>query len=530
MLIALALLWQDPLAVRADTVKVRHDAVHYDIAAAISDTGRRFAAEVTTRWKLTSAEPIVVALDTALTVVDVRVADSGGRRLHPVPWHRDGGRIVIPHRGGAGDSAITRIRYDGVPADGLIIRRAADGTFTAFADNWPDRAHRWFPSQDVPADKATASFRIDAPKGYEVVANGRLVQVDTLRDGGTVWHYRQDAPVSPYNLVFGLARFAVTELRPAGCQVRCVPMSVWTFPDDSAFAVSGPFARAPQILDFFQQTIGPFPYAKLAHVESSTRFGGMENASSIFYDQNAYRSHRMNEETAAHETAHQWFGDAVTEADWHHLWLSEGFATFFAALWVSHADGDSAGRADLARAAQAVFKSSATRRPIIDTAATDLMDLLNTNNYQKGAWVLHSLERLVGDPAFFAGIRAYYAAYRDRTALSSDFAATMSTAAGTDLRWYFDQALLQPGYPKLQVRSAFDSAARRLTLTVTEVQPAAWGTYRLPRLGFAIDGVVTRHDVAGAETVITIDDVTRAPKSIVVDPDGDWLLAAEVVP
>ena len=529
MLLALALLWQDPLAVRADTVRARHDAVHYDIAAAIGDTGRRFAAEVTTSWLLSDSAPIVVALDTPFAVVGVWVGDSGGRQLHRVAWKRDGGLIVIPHTGGAGDSAVTRIRYHGTPVDGLIIRRSADGSFTAFADNWPDRAHRWFPGQDIPGDKATASFRIDAPKGYQVVANGRLVGVDTLKDGGTVWRYQQDAPVSPYNLVFGLARFAVARLGPAGCAVACVPLSVWTYPADSAYAVTGPFRRAGAILDFLQQTIGPFPYAKLAHVESSTRFGGMENASSIFYDENAYRSQRMSEETVAHESAHQWFGDAVTEADWHHLWLSEGFATYFAALWVGHADGDSAGRADWARSAQAVFKSPATARPIIDTAATDLMRLLNTNNYQKGAWVLRSLQRLVGDSAFFAGIRAYYARFRDRTALSSDFASVMGQAAGTDLRWYFDQALLQPGYPKLEVRSAFDSAAGRLTLTVRQVQPAAWGTFRLPGVTFVVDGVASRHDVAGAETVITLDHVARAPATIAVDPDGDWLLQATVI-
>ncbi|MGH7735469.1 MAG: hypothetical protein ACREOE_17690, partial [Gemmatimonadales bacterium] len=80
MLLALALLWQDPLAVRADTIKPRHDAIHYDIAAAISDTGKRFAAEVTTRWRLTSSGPVVVELDTALSVVAVWVGDSAGRQ------------------------------------------------------------------------------------------------------------------------------------------------------------------------------------------------------------------------------------------------------------------------------------------------------------------------------------------------------------------------------------------------------------------------------------------------------------------
>lgn len=529
MILALTLLLQDPLAVRADTIRPRHDALHYDIAAAVSDTGSRLAAEVTTDWSLTSAEPIEVELDTSFTILAVWVGDSGGRALHRVQWSRAGGLLLIPHHGGAGDSAVTRIRYAGTPKDGLIIRRAADGSLTAFADNWPDRAHRWFPSQDIPGDKATASFRIEAPKGYEVVANGALTRVDTLANGRTVWRYRQGRPVSPYNLVFGLARFAITRLGAVGCRVACVPLSVWTYPADSAFAISSPFRRAREIFGFLETTIGPFPYAKLAHVESSTRFGGMENASSIFYDENAYRTHRMSEETVAHETAHQWFGDAVTEADWHHLWLSEGFATFFAALWVAHADGDSAGRADLDRAAAAVFKSPATDRPIVDTAARDLMGLLNTNNYQKGAWVLHSLQRLMGDSAFFTGIRRYYERFRDSTVLSSDFANVMSEAAGTDLRWYFQQALLQPGYPTIEVHPAWDAPSRRLTLTIREVQPAAWGLYRIPGLAISIDGAITRADVAGAETVVTVDNVARMPADIVVDPAHDWLMRAETV-
>src|SRR2546422_6019960 len=75
-----------------------------------------------------------------------------------------------------------------------------------------------------------------------------------------------------------------------------------------------------------QRLVGPFPYEKLAHVESATKFGGMENASAIFYADRPYLERRMGEGVVRHETAHQWFGDAVTERDWHHLWLSEGFA------------------------------------------------------------------------------------------------------------------------------------------------------------------------------------------------------------
>src|SRR4051812_41679715 len=175
----------------------------------------------------------------------------------------------------------------------------------------------------------------------------------------------------------------------------------------------------------------------------------MKNSTAIFYDEKRYRQQNLGEPVVAHETAHQWFGDAVTEADWHHLWLSEGFATYLAALWQRHADGDSAFRAGMQADARIVFDSKESERPIIDSAQSDLIELLNSNNYQKGAWVLHQLRGLIGDSAFYAGLRRYYSVYQDSTALSSHFARIMSVAGGKDLDWYFRQALSQPGYPVL---------------------------------------------------------------------------------
>jgi aminopeptidase N len=253
----------------------------------------------------------------------------------------------------------------------------------------------------------------------------------------------------------------------------------------------------------------------------------MENPTAIFYDDKAYASKKLNEETVAHETAHQWFGDAVTEADWHHLWLSEGFATYFASLWIGHAVGDSAFRASMQRGADRVFQSRDTERPILDSAATDLMSLLNSNNYPKGAWVLHSLRGLIGDSAFARGVREYYRSYRDSTALSADFAAVMSRAAGTDLTWYFDQALTQPGYPILEV--TWQHQHKRLRLNIRQVQQQSWGDYRIPGLGLLIDGKAFTVDVAGRETNVVLDDVPHPPALVILDPAGWWLLKATVI-
>jgi aminopeptidase N len=515
-----------PLAVRADTLRPVHDALHYDVTLIPSDTGTHVLGEVQTTWRLRSTAPVEMQLDSAMRVIRVLVDGKPNTRLSRTMYARSQGEIEVPHQKQPGDSISTRVRYRGLVRDGLIVGKNQYGERTIFADNWPDRAHLWLPSQDHPSDKATVAFHVQAPIEDQVIANGVLEKIDTLAYGKVVWHYRLNTPIPVYTMVIGVGRLARTRLPDAACAVKCVSLTVWTYPQDSAYAVAGPFRRAGQIVEYFSRLIGPFPYTNLAHVESSTRFSGMENATAIFYNEKLYRSKKLVESLIAHETAHQWFGDAVTEADWHHLWLSEGFATYLAALWTDRAEGDSAFQATMRKAAAEIFESKKTHRPIVDTAARDLTGLLNSNNYQKGAWVLHQLRGLVGDSVFYAGLRRYYTTYRDSTALSSDFAKIMSQAAGRDLDWYFRQALTQPGYPMLDLR--WQHEGRKLALEIRQTQPAEWGTYRIPGLEVAVDGKTVRIDVDGRETRQVVDGITGKPKKVEVDPSGWWLLKKTV--
>lgn len=526
-LLLLAMQAQSPLAARTDTLHSRHDAIHHDVTVVIGDTANHIVAITQTTWVLRSSEPIEVQLDSAFRVVRVLTDGDGERRMGRITYAvLPAGGVYIPHQRQAGDTLHTSIRYHGPVRDGLVIRTDSSGRRTVFADNWPDRAHHWIPLEDHPSDKATVDFHVEVGAGTRVIANGRLVKIDTLPRGREVWNFTMAQRIPAYGMVIGAGPLTSTTLPDAACDIKCVPLAVLSYPEDSAWAVNVPFRQAGDMVEFFSRFVGPFPYDRLSHVQSTTIFGGVENPTAIFYDGAAYPSHKLSPVTVAHETAHQWFGDAVTEDDWHHLWLSEGFATYFAALWVQHAEGDSAFRELMQRNARAVKQSKVTERPILDMAATDLMGLLNTNNYPKGAWVLHSLRGLIGDSAFTAGIREYYRVYRDSTALSSDFARVMGQAAGRDLEWYFRQALAQPGYPKLAV--GWHYAHKRLTLTVRQNQAEAWGQFTLPGLVFRVDGRPMTAKVEGAETVITFDNVKQKPREIVVDPDGWWLLDATV--
>lgn len=518
MLLPLLLaLQQAPLPTPADTPPPAHDALSYGITLRLPDTGTVVVGAVETRWRLKSSEPLRLELDSALQVTAVRVAGQPTRE-----WTREGDLILIPVQGRRGDTLVSVVSYSGQVRDGLIITDNETRGRAFFADNWPNRAHRWFPAQDHPSDKATVSFSVVAPRGLEVIANGTLIGVDTLGEGRTRWEYGLDVPVPVYTMVLGAADFAVTPVGEADCTSTCVPVTVWTYVGDSAWAVNGPFRHAVDMVDYFSGLVGPFPYPSLAHVQSSTIFGGMENATAIFYDEKAYATQRLGEGTVAHETAHQWFGDAVTERDWSHLWLSEGFATYFSSLWSGYKYGDSAFQAGMQAAARTVRESPATERPIVDTA-DNLLRLLNSNNYQKGAWVLHSLRGLVGDSAFFRGIRDWYRTYRDSTALSEDFQAVMERTSGRRLDWYFRQALHQPGYPVLST-GVEPAGPGRLLITLRQVQDTSWGVFRLPGLRVRLDSTVVTLEVTDRESRRVIPWTGPPPASVQVDPGHWWLL------
>jgi aminopeptidase N len=435
------------------------------------------------------------------------------------------------------------IDYGGVVTDGLIVRMDSAGRWTYFGDNWPNRARHWIPSIDHPSDKATVTWRVRAPRGRTVVANGKLVSTHSVRDATgaerveSVWRESRRIPV--YLMVIAAAPLEQFDLGDTDCGLaelqRCVPQTVYTAPEQRGF-LPGPFARAGEIVQLFSNLVGPFPYEKLSHVQSSTRFGGMENASEIFYSDAGFRNRSMTDQVVAHETAHQWFGDAVTERDWPHLWLSEGFATYFAALWTRAARGDSAFRVQMAGVRNAVLSDTMAvpKRPVIDTIETNLLALLNRNSYEKGGFVLHMLRGQVGERAFFDAIRSYYAKHRHATAVTDDVRAEMEGASKQSLGWFFDQWLRRAGYPEVTATWTYDAGTHEVVIRVA--QSARFGAFRFPLTIVAIDSAGVAHRTTaqivaadGASQQVRIP-LAAPPATVALDPDVELLAALKVVP
>jgi aminopeptidase N len=488
------------------------------------------------------AELTVVKLSRADTLVldllDLHV-DSVTIAGRPAPYTQDAEHVRINVGGTRGDTARVTVCYSGNVKDGLIIGKDSAGRWMAFGDNWPNRARHWIPSIDHPRDKSTVSFTVIAPSDRKVVANGTLLE-ETVQQGGgsgdasaqlTLTRWREKHPIPVYLFTIAAAPLVRYDLGTTACGAArdggCVSQMVYVAPEQLS-SMPGDFRHANDIVGFFSHLVAPFPYEKLAHLQSSTRFGGMENASAIFYADAGFRRGGTRASTIAHETAHQWFGDAVTEREWGHLWLSEGFATYFEQLWTRHAFGDSAFRAELSATRAEILRDPVVAsRPVIDTAQTDLMRLLDANSYQKGGWTLHMLRSLVGDSAFFRGIRDYYAAHVDGNASTDDLMAAVEPRAGTKLGWFFDQWLRRPGYASLTTSWRYDAALRRVVLDVE--QGPRFAPYRLP---LAIDvtdaaGVVhrVRVEIAAKRSVrVTLPlELAGPPRSLAFDPDLELL-------
>ena len=445
--------------------------------------------------------------------------------------------ILIPlPRGDTGHFRV-RVVYDGSVTDGLIARKDSLGRWTYFGDNWPNRARNWIPSIDHPSDKATVTWTVRVPRGRTVIANGTLIETRTSGTGmraRTMTRWRESKPISPYLMVIGAGPLTKVDLGETACGQgevrRCVRQSVYVAPELKN-TMPGNFAKAGEIVRFFATQVGPFPYEKLAHVQSATRFGGMENATAIFYSDDAFRRGNLSEGLIAHEIAHQWFGDAVTEREWPHLWLSEGFATYFAALWTQKSQGDSAFRADLARIRARVLDdtSDVPKRPVIDTAFTDLLDLLNRNSYDKGGFVLHMLRAELGDRSFFTGVRDYYLKHKHATALTDDLQASLEGASGKRLGAFFTQWLRRPGYPEMDVAWS-DSALTSLSIGIT--QSGRFGLFEFP-LRLALidpDGNVRRVEVGVPAQLVTkvVLPVTGSVARVEADPDIQLLARINV--
>jgi aminopeptidase N len=432
----------------------------------------------------------------------------------PLKFIQDDEQLKINTHAYKGNTRDYTISYSGVPADGLIISTNAFGHRTFFGDNWPNRAHNWLPCVDNIADKATVDFIVTAPDHYQVISNGLQAEDKQLDGKLRQTHWVEAVALPTKVMVIGVAEFAVD--RPG--DVNGIPVFTYVFPESKEVGFKS-YAMAKNILPYFIKNVGPYSYEKLANVQSKTIFGGMENASAIFYFEESVKSPDI-EELMVHEIAHQWFGDGASEKSFGHLWLSEGFATYMTNLYLENKYGADTLKTRLRADRKKVIDFEKKRlTPIVDTAVkTNYMQLLNANSYEKGGWVLHMLRRKLGEAVFWKGIRNYYSRYQGGNANTDDLRQVMEQASGKDLKQFFTQWLRTAGHPNLAVSWKYDEKDNNITINVTQGQEYIYNLL----LEVSVDGQLLTVPVK-EKSVKARFKVKARPVDVMIDPNVNLL-------
>jgi aminopeptidase N len=286
------------------------------------------------------------------------------------------------------------------------------------------------------------------------------------------------------------------------------------------------FNHTKEMLDFFSDRFGVlYPWEQYAQTAVDDFVAsGMENVSAttlaardMVHADLAWEKPEAADSLISHEMTHQWFGDLVTCKDWTNTWLNEGFATFGATLWEEHYYGPEASSYRYWRDQNSWMQSRELYPiPIVTRDINDSVEYVG-NVYDKAGWVIHMLREQLGDEAFFRALKHYLEANRLQNVVSADLAKAVEESSGTNVDRFFDQWIYGAGAPRFTVRSTYDDAGKKVSLSVKQTQKVEGhvGLFRVP-----VDVAIT---TSKGEKIFPIE-VSKADETFTFAVDGPPLM------
>jgi aminopeptidase N len=486
------------------------DITHYDLdlTFGLTDTTVSGTATITLTWK--NAATNLLHLDlVGLTATSVR--KSTGPPLSYVQ-NASGLDITVAPAPLANETVTIKVDYGG-RAQSFYVYPSASYTFTE-----PNGSRAWFPCRDVPWDKATLDLHGRVPVGKILVSNGVLLSTST--SGGFItYNWQETHPLATYLMCASISDYAFVTTPSA-----VTSLGWYVYPSHQADAAIA-FQHLDSMISFFSSTLIPYPFDKYVMCESNLG-GGMEHQTATLMGESIVTDGLNSEWITAHELAHQWFGDAVTLADWRNIWLNEGFATFFEAAWEESFYGSAAfdQRMQVFEDNVVWWQANRPDYPIFDPPPKYIFGWIE---YYKAAWVLRMLRDVVGKPAFDSGVTAYLEAHKFGNASTADFQEAMETAYGASLAWFFDQWVMTgTGRPQLTYVPIVSSTPTGwlVQLDITQTQ-SALTTYRLPleaRLTTRTGDITVNGWIQDRHQVLAFP-VSSEPLAVVLDPQNKIL-------
>ncbi|HJN75532.1 MAG TPA: M1 family aminopeptidase [Myxococcota bacterium] len=415
------------------------------------------------------------------------------------------------------------VAYSAEPETGLHFRGDGPDTYTEVWSQGEGEDNRhWLPLWDHPNDRFTYRGTFRAPKGYSVLSNGVGGQNE---DGSWTWELTEG------DLVAYLVMVAAAEYQRVELDGGPVPIEWWLPPDATVEQAHNAAGRLPEMLRFFGELSGlPYPWANYREVYVQRfMYTGMENTTAtvmhrrVLIDDEFLGTRRGSESVVAHELAHQWYGDTLTCRSWHEIWLNEGFATFFSAEWMRHADGDEQFYANVAQRYDGSHTGPLAGR-FWSTPEGDHPP--SQNVYAKGSSVLQMLRVMLGEEAFWAGIHRYTTENAMGMVETDDLRRAFEDVTGLHLRWFFDQWVHLPGGAELKVSQSWDNDAGILTVHVEQVEKLLVLPIDI-EVGLSEESQRQRLWLDGESASVTFE-LEGAPAYVAIDPDAGLLAHVEV--
>lgn len=456
---------------------------------------------------------LAVELDTLFDISEVSV---DGVPVSADQWANPDGRLTVdlPRPLAAGESVTLRIAYAGYPRvapnspwdGGFVWSTTPDGRPWIATAVQGEGCDLFWPCIDHPlAEPGRVDLHVTVPTGLSAPANGRLTGIVDQGDGWTTWNWSATQP-NTYAVALNIAPYVALSADYASRYGNTVPMTYWYLPTDDLERARALFDELPQMLDFYEATVGPFPFGdeKMGVVE--TPYLGMEHQTINAYG-NGYRlDGRGFDWLLHHELSHEWFGNQLTNTNADDMWLHEGLGTYMQPLYDRWLHGDRAMQASLLKQRQALLN----RHPVVSGELRTEDQVYNDEKgpgldiYNKGSLIAHSLHLLIGDEAFFNAVRRLVYGRPDphpgnfspRYASTGDFLTLVNEESGRDLTWFFRAYLYQAALPDLRQTRTGD----QLTL---QWVTGDGGPFPMP-VEIEIDGAVTTLPMTGNRGEITV--------------------------
>jgi len=439
--------------------------------------------------------------------------------------------VSLPEIMMEGDTLRVLVTYSG-----RIIEPNNDGGLLnvggLFTFGEPYGTRMWLACYDFPFDKVTSKMTMIFPDHYDALSNGYLVEEIDLGNGRkrTVW--QNDDPVSTYLISLVARDYDIIDDGVYG--VNNTPVKFWLYPD---FVDVGSYdlGRTGQMLEYYESLFGPYPFNKydtgMAYIFGG--WGAMEHQTCTTMGTWLIRwGDRRFERIVAHELAHQWWGDYVGPLSFRDIWLNEGFATYSEPLWDEYFSDEQRNEA-IQGLKDSYFNDDARSRFALYNPPYDpengIDELFSGTVYDKGGLVLHVLRWIIGDEAFFDGLRYYVEQHAFGSATTAEFQENMEHISGMDLSDFFSEWIYQAGYPEYLLddyQAETNSDLTNVSFTIFQTQNDA-PLFSTPVPIYFTNGVLdtlVRFEMeAEAQQTLSVNNLLFEPTSVRFDPVG-WIL------